>query len=216
MTNLNVMAGLGVMIAGAEVNPITPEKALVMSFDAAKNDLGGLILIHTWTFKNHDLIHTESLLNELKLNPEVLKLVAGALFYTGEKRFGKIYDLAIESTVFPKLGKLLNFAVEIGQSPQMDCYSRFGLKITDFKLEADRKFKTREGMIKSNPFFFCRALFGSNWRADVAACFLIKVDKNPTVIKKFLNCSYETSYRNYNSLVSVGWNENIQKSFDIN
>lgn len=213
MTDFKVMAELGILISGSTPQNVTPEKAIVLSFESVVNDLGGLMLIHTWIQKNHDLIHTEALVNELKNKPAVLKLVAGALFCTGEKRFNKIYSLAELATVIPQLGKTISFAVTIGQINPMLCYEKFGLIVSDFPLESDRKFRSREVMLNTNSFFFCRTLFGVNWRADVAACFFIDFDKNPTTIRNFLNCSYETSYRNYHDLISVGWNKNMKSLF---
>lgn len=215
MTDLKMMKSLGVLISGAEMTSDLPEIDLLGSFAAAQEDYRALVLIHTWVQRNHDLIHVEALLSRLKNTKASgpLKLLAGALKATGRKRFDRILDLAKASRSKPTLNKYLSFATEIGQCSTDPAYAEFGLTISCIDLAAERKFRPRKFMIAFNPFFFCRTLFGVNWRADVAACFLTDNAKNPTEVAKFIGCSYDAAYRNYHDLLSVGWDKDVRKSF---
>jgi len=215
MSDLNEMTNLGVLISAEETEIILPEKALLSSFQAAQEGYPALILIHTWVQMNVDLIHAEALISTLKKteSPGVMKLIAGSLDATGDTRFTKLFEMAKTSDEQPKLNKYISFAAEIGQCLPDASYSKFGLVVSKIDPAPSRKFRPRTVMIEKNPFFFCRKLFGVNWRADIAACFLLDRAKNPTEVSKFLGCSYDSAYRNYHDLLEIGWDKNARKYF---
>lgn len=216
MKSLKVMANLGVLISGAEEQVILPERALVESFLIAKEDYKALRLIHTWVQKYHDLIHVEALVSILKeyQGSGICRLMAGSLRATKEKRFDRIFKMAKKDGA-PNLAPVISFAAEIGQCKPDPNFAEFGLRVSDIELEADRKFRPKKYLLVSNVFFFCRTLFGVNWRADVAACFFLKRADSPTQVSKFLNCSYDAAHRNFNDLAAAGWNREAFDFFSI-
>jgi hypothetical protein len=199
---------------GGESDGVLPEKALIESFRIAKEDYKALRLVHTWIQINHDLIHVEALVSALKEThgSGTSRLVAASLKATGEKRFDRVFKMAMQDLI-PKLAQVVSFAAEIGQCKEDPTYSEFGLKVSEIDLEADKKFRSRDYLLELNSFFFCRTLFGVNWRADVAACFLLGKANSPTEVSKFLGCSYDAAYRNFHDLVAAGWNAETRKAF---
>lgn len=216
MSDLRVLASLGILISGGRQDALLPEEVLVSGFELAKDDYKALVLLHTWVQSNHDLIHIEALLSVLKRRElsGVSRLIAGSLLATGDKRFDRFFKFAKNDGI-PKLGKYISFAAEIGQSPADPSFLEFGLKVSRIELEHERKFRPRRSLLELNPFFFCRTFFGVNWRADIAACLLIANLKNPTEVSKFLGCSYDAAYRNYRDLSSVGWNKKTARAFAL-
>lgn len=206
--NFRVMANLGIAIAGRTLEPRPPEEVLIESFKLAAQDYKALTLLFTWIQHHHDLIHVEALASNLKSldGSGLSRLIAACLKATGDRRFEKIFKIA-ERDANPELNQILYFAVDLGQCNADPSFTAFGLKISEVKLQPERKFRPRDAMLEMNPFFFCRTLFGVNWRADIAACFLIGKATNPTEVSKFLGCSYDAAYRNYHDLLAAGWNK---------
>lgn len=218
MNDLSAMKSLGVLIAGVNDEPrFAPEEALVKSFESSLEDYKGLILAHTWVQTNYDLIHVEALTAALKRSSVkgIAKLLAGALLSTDQKKFASILKKAKSDRSKPNLGKYLSFSVKIGQSEKDPAYAKFGLELSKIDLEDKRKFRPRQYLLERNPFFKCRKIFGVNWRADVAACFLLNRAQNPTEISKFLGCSYDAAYRNYHELQEIGWGQDSLKAFSF-
>lgn len=214
--NFRVMASLGIAIAGGEIEPRLPEEVLIESFKLAMSDYKALTLLYTWVQRNHDLLHVEALISNLKSvdGSGISRLIAGCLKATGEKRFERIFKIADRDS-YPKLKEVLSFSIDLGQCKADSSFAAFGLKVSEIKLQPERKFHPRNALLELNPFFFCRTLFGVNWRADVAACFLLNKSKNPTEVSKFLRCSYDAAYRNYHDLLSVGWNKEFRSMFSL-
>jgi hypothetical protein len=212
MNKLSMLASLGVIISGGPEPVVLPETSLVAAFKASKDDYRTLVLVHTWVQKNHDLIHTEALQRSLKQEQQtgLIKLIAGALYATEQKRFSKILELAETEKTKPELNKYISMAAEIGQCKEDPSYAKFGLKVSEIDLAPERKFRTRESMLEQNAFFYCRVLFGVNWRADVAASFLLNKALNPTEVSQFLGCSYDAAYRNFHDLKAANWGQSVR------
>lgn len=194
----------------------TPEDALIGALPIIKSDRLTLALIYTWFRKNADWIHLESLLkkSEVLKDPVHLAFLAALLASSQNRNLvqsaGKIKFR--KDRLNQGVDKTLRLAAEIGQVEFDPVFLRFGLKISKLHEEPERKFIPREFILQSNPFLFCRSLFGTNWRADVAAMLMLRPDSNPTMITKTLGCSYETAHRNHRTLMTVGWprlNQNL-------
>ena len=214
--NFRIMASLGIAIAGGEIEPRLPEEVLIESFKLAASDYKALTLLYTWVQRTHDLLHVEALIANLKSvdGSGLSRLIAGCLKGTGEKRFERIFKIADHDS-YPELKDVISLSVDLGQCKADSSFAAFGLKVSEIKPQPERKFRPRNALLELNPFFFCRTLFGVNWRADIAACFLIGKAKKPIEVAKFLGCSYDAAYRNYHDLLSVGWSKEFQSMLSL-
>lgn len=206
------LRGIGIFFTAKptdfEKEIVSPEDAIMNSLPIVKTDLLTLELIYTWLRHNSELIHAESLLKKIafETNPTHLAFLAALLASTEDRRL-----LAVASKIKyskknanDEVDKTLRLSVKIGQVKPDPVFLKYGLEISTLQEEDEKKFIPKEYVIEDNPFLFCRSLFGTNWRADVAAILMVR-DLNPFEISNQFGCSYETAYRNYQSLKSVGW-----------
>jgi hypothetical protein len=193
---------------------ITPEVVLLSALPVLKSDLLTLELVYTWLKHHADLIHAESLQKQIasETDPLHLAVLAALLTTTEDRRL----VLVASKIRFSKKGlndrieKTLRLAAQFGQVEYDPIFLRFGLKISKLHLEDEKKIIPKKYFIQDNPFLFCRVLFGTNWRADVAAVLSIR-NLNPSEVSNLLGCSYETAHRNIQSLKAVGWPNIDQK-----
>lgn len=188
---------------------ITPEDVLLGSLSTLKTDKLTLSLVYTWIRRNPEWIHVESLLKKAEAEKDPVHLAfLSALLASSENR-NLVHSAS--KIRYPKkdlnvhVDKTLRLAAEFGQIEFDPIFSKHGLKISKLSEEDEKKFIPRKYVLQSNPFLFCRTLFGTNWRADVAALLMIKPDSTPTEIMRTLGCSYETAHRNHQSLVAAAW-----------
>jgi hypothetical protein len=190
-------------------NAITPEDVLIGSLPTLKTDKLTLSLVYTWIRRNPEWIHVESLLKKVEAEKDPVHLAfLSALLSSSENRSLVHAGSKIR---YPKknlnehVDKTLRLAAEFGQIEFDRVFSKHGIKISKLFEEDEKKFIPRKYVLQNNPFLFCRTLFGTNWRADVAAFLMIKPESTPTEIMRTLGCSYETAHRNHQSLVSAAW-----------
>jgi len=189
---------------------VTPEDAIIRALPVLKSDYLTLQLIYTWIQKHHSLLHAEALSKKIEKwtssNIE-LAFLNGLLYSSNDKRLISITkNHGSKKEDFSKfISKHLRLAAEIGQTSYDQNLAKFGIKMNRLEMEDEKKFIPQDTILKQNPFLYCRALFGSNWRADVAALIAIQPDVNPTKISSLLQCSYETAHRNYHALKLVSW-----------
>ena len=208
------LIGIGIFLVGKrpnfKKNPKLPEFALTESVELAKQDMLILHLIHTWIMKNHSLLQAEVLKKAIDVLPSNVEraIFAGLLSCTGEKRFLSVLKSVVpaDENSFLEIDKTMSLAARIGQAPYDLHMLRFGIKMTELSLEAEKKFFKRSEMIRMNPFIKSRILFGVNSRADVATLMRLGFE-TPYAIKAVLKNSYETAYRNFHSLKEAGWPE---------
>lgn len=188
---------------------VTPEDALIGSLSALKTDKLSLSLVYTWIRRNPEWIHVESLLRKAETEKDPVHLaILAALLASSENR--NLINAA-SKIKYPKknlnehLDKTLRLAAEFGQVEFDPVFSKYGLKISKLSEENEKKFIPRKYILQQNPFLFCRTLFGTNWRADVAAFLMLKPRATPTEIMRKLGCSYETAHRNHQSLITAAW-----------
>lgn len=211
---LSDLIGIGIAFSGKrrgfKKHIITPEESIINSIQLLKKDLLALHLLHTWILDNSELIHAEAMeLHLASVQDKVGQaLIAGLLYASGDKRLIKVANR------FPKvpkdahidIDKMHSFAARIGQEKFDESMMAFGLNITKLQREDVKKFVPIKYLRKLNPFIYCRLLFGTNWRADIAALMSLR-DVSPTEIANTLGCSYETAHRNHKSLKLAGWGE---------
>lgn len=188
-------------------HPITPEAVIVSAVNIAKSDRLILQLLHTWLIKHSDIIHVESLKHLMKdADPVARAMLASLLSYTGNRKF----ETALKRAKVPAnelnhgLHKMMDFAAKIGQVSYDKHFKKFGLSVSELTMESDKKMIPFEHVIELNPFIKCRYIFGTNWRADIAAVMTLN-DYTPTEVTKLLGCSYETAHRNMKDLKTAGW-----------
>ncbi len=185
-----------------------PEKTLISSLVTCNYDRKLLRLILTWFQEYSDLVHVERLLALMKtLSVIELAWLGGIASYQEES--GDIRWRAITR----EIKKLRNEAVHFPQSKFEKLqlkrigtdkhFKSFKLNIPTIKLDSKKKIKPRKYTIKNNIWLRMRALFGANWRADIAAALLLGKISNAYQAKKYFGCSYETAYRNLNYLMEA-------------
>jgi hypothetical protein len=198
---------------------VTPENAIISALALCKTDFLMLQLVYTWLKHHHAFIHAEAMIKKIASIEDSVELafLGGLLVATGDRRLLSV------ATRIPKshkidlneaISKSLRIAADIGQTSYQPNFLAYGLRISSFDLESDKKFIPWAEVLKRNPFLYCRALFGTNWRADVAALLSIR-PYNPYEISKILNCSYETAHRNHSALKEAGWPEAVNYRFRI-
>lgn len=187
---------------------VSPEVAIMTALPILKSDRLTLQLLYTWMKQHPDLIHAESLQKKIESESDSVHLafLAALLTKTEDRRLVSV-ALKIKyskNNLNDKVDKTLRLAAQFGQVEFDRVFLKYGLKISLLQEEEEKKFIPIEYAIKNNPFLFCRALFGTNWRADVAAVLSIRTC-NPTEVSNLLGCSYETAHRNCQSLLAAGW-----------
>lgn len=208
---LSDLIGIGIFMSGERTSfkdhPITPEAAIVNAVSIAKSDRLILQLLHTWLMNHSDIIHVEALKHLMKeAEPVDRAILASLLSHTGDRKF----EAALKRSKVPLnesnhgLHKMMDFAAKIGQVPYDKHFKKFGLSVAELAMESDKKMITFEHVIELNPFIKCRYVFGTNWRADIAAVMTLS-DYTPTEVTKLLGCSYETAHRNMKDLKTAGW-----------
>lgn len=208
---LSDLIGIGIFMSGERISfkdrPVTPEQVLVNSIPEAKNDRLLLQLIYTWLMDHSDIIHVESLKGLMKgMHPLDRAVLASLLSYTQDRKFEPVLKktkLAPDESNHG-LHKMMDFAAKIGQVPFDKHFKRFGLSVSQLARESDKKMIPFEHVIDINPFIKSRYVFGTNWRADIAAVMTLN-EYTPTEVTRILGCSYETAHRNMKDLRTVGW-----------
>lgn len=212
-TSTSDLIGIGIMLSGSassfQSRIITPEEVIWNSIPRAMRERRILHLLHTWIINHHQLIHADILRKLVATSDDRFSkaILGGLLSYTNDSRFEKIMNLA--DRVSPEdneanLSATHTIHASHGKASYDQYMQRFGVMMTELSKEDDKKFRPLEYMLEQNPFIACRMLFGSNWRADVAAVMAVK-SITPYEIAKTLKCSYETAHRNHSSLKSAGW-----------
>ena len=208
---LSDLIGIGIFMSGERTSfkdhPVTPEQAIINAVVIAKTDRLILQLLHTWLMNHSDIVHVEALKNLMKeIEPVDRAMLASLLSYTQDRKFESALK---KSKVQPDesnhgLHKMIDFAAKIGQVPYDRQFKKFGLSVSQLALESSKKMIPFEHVIELNPFIKSRYVFGTNWRADIAAIMTLN-EYTPTEVSKLLGCSYETAHRNMKDLKTAGW-----------
>jgi hypothetical protein len=182
------------------------ERTLIRTLPFLREDLKLLRLVTTWALIMGDLVHVERLKAlGSDLNPIDWAFLGGIASHV--QRVHKKWKLLVThaekktsaGTIFA-LHPKMNLAVDTGHVPADPEFSKFGLRLPTFSPEDQRKFIPRKYLVEDNLRLNVRALFGCNWRADIA--YLLSQDEtmNPYQLAKELRCSYETAHRIKNYL----------------
>lgn len=133
--------------------------------------------------------------------------MAGLLDYAQDSRFHKISSSVSPVSLSENKWRLpfsQTLHAENNQADYDPYMEKYGTKLTKLSTEDSKKFRQIEYMPEFNPFIACRMIFGTNWRADVAAVLAVR-ETSPYQIANILGCSCETAHRNHASLKAAGW-----------
>ena len=182
-------------------HPVDIEETLIESLPYIQSDLKLLFLLLSWLQEMGDLVHIEKLKVLAKeIPPEDLAFLGAIANYTQGKfrKWNLLVSFAqrkLSNDFSCHLHPKMTLAIDFGASQVEESFEKFGLKIPQVILEDSRKLIPRKYLIRDNSRFRFRALFGTNWRADIAYELSQSPGLNAFQIKKRLGCSYETVHR---------------------
>lgn len=202
--------GIAFALNQSEVKHADPERTLLRTVQEFKDHRKMLKLTLAWLKEFGELLHVE----RLKALSEELTLVElawlGGLsshrIADGDSRWKSLLHW-IESrignpkAVFPtsRLDELQT--QRMGEDPH---FKKFGLLIPRADAADSKKLRPFADAVSGNLWLRMRALFGTNWRADMATVLVLGLAQNPYRAECILGCAKETAYRNWKSLKDAG------------
>ena len=186
--------------------PADIEQTILDALPVLRQDLKLLNLVLTWAWEMGDLVHIERLKSLIKnTDPIDLAFLGGIAEYIQNqfKNWALISTHVrkrIPKNFVYRLPEKMTLAIDHGQAAPEPAFLKFGFTLPEIKLSNRKKLIPREYLVEDNLRLRFRALFGTNWRADIA--FLMSQEKqiNAFQISKTLRCSYETAHRIKKSL----------------
>jgi hypothetical protein len=196
--------GIAFAVNKSKTKNADPEKTLLASLNEFGEDRKLLKLVLAWLVEFGDLVHIERVKAlAANLSTKELAWLGGiAALQKGDRRWSTVVEF-----VRKKLGRY----PPIHQVSQLDLlqaersgadqtFLSFGLKIPIVEAADVKKVRVRADALEDNLWLRLRMLFGTNWRADVAAVMVLKTAETSYQAAKILHCSGEAAYRNWNSL----------------
>ena len=188
-----------------------PERTLLASLREFQDDRKLLKLVLAWLTSFGDLVHVE------RIKALAGDLSAGELAWLGGLAMHQVESSADRrwQTVVDFVKKRLGTPMPQFQTSKLDelqtqrvgvdeHFRCFGLMLPLLEVADMKKIRLRGDTLKGSMWFRMRALFGTNWRADVAVTMLLDSAKTSYQAGRVLGCSTETAYRNWNSLLEAG------------
>lgn len=199
---------LGVAFAGETKEAADPEGTLIETLSVLQEERKFLGLILAWIQEYGDFIHVERI-KALAKNLSSLELawLGGiALHVVGiDKRWNIIVQFAEDYKKKQrrrfKMSKLDELAAK--RKGYDRAFKKFGLTIQTVQMAKKTKLLKKSHTLKRHPWLKLRALFGANWRADIAWMMIKRPNQTPYQVAKYLGCNVETAYRNWSSLKDV-------------
>jgi|GEM_PF-1231857 len=210
------LASLGVAFINVSIKEIAdPERTILEAARDFKDDRKLLSLILGWLALYSDLIHVARLKSMLKnCSAEELAWLGGlaSAVSQSDRRWSLIESYARKrigrSSITIKTYDLdLLAAKRSGEDPH---FHKFGLTIPKASPALEKKFYSREHTIANHPWLRLRALFGANWRADIAWQMLCDKKQTPYRVARTVGCNIETAYRNWQSLLEADASSALQ------
>jgi hypothetical protein len=202
---LSRWAGLGIAFARRRKKDEDIEQTIIDTLPHLRDDLKLLQLLLTWLQQMGDLVHVErlkALAKTLDLT-DLAFLGAIAEFTKTEFRSWelisnysfKTLQSQYKSGFKPEVSEKVSLAVDYNRTEVDPAFSKFHLKVPMIELADTKKLIPRKYILEDHRWLGFRALFGSNWRADIAYLIVTKASANAHQIASRLGCSYETAYR---------------------
>lgn len=180
-----------------------PEKSILDSISHIHTvyDMKLLKLILGWLKHYGDLIHLERLKHLVLLSSDKTKSwVCGIAEYMSQedRRWNIIKKTTFLPVDWPK-NDFLDIQIErIGADVY---FKKYGVIIPCLDLTGvEKKILRREHTLRNHFWFRLRALFGSNWRADIVWQIYRDPEQTAYKIAKNIGCTTETAYRNLKTL----------------
>lgn len=194
-----------------------PEKMIIEVMKLFREDQKLFRILLSWLDRFGDLVHVERLahfMNDLSDEEKIfLGVTALKRVNAGDSRYKvlakriKRLKLKLET---PLSGQDEYLISKHGEDPE---FLTFGVRTAKIDAAENKKLLQRKWVIESNLWLRLRALFGSNFRADIAFVKLTKLAKNPYGTMKLIRCSKETTYRIWSSLDEANVEALLQASF---
>lgn len=183
-----------------------PERTLLASVTEFREHRKTLSLVLGWLGEWGDLVHVERLKSlSADLSAADAAWLGGLAAHQlahGDLRWKAVVDsverrMGLPMPRFPtsRLDELQ--AQRKGEDPH---FGRFGLRISIAAPADTKKLRPFSDVVRANLWLRMRALFGANWRADMATVLVLQLAENPYQAEQLLGCSRETAYRNWKSL----------------
>lgn len=191
----SLLKGIGCNMVEKAPKNLFPEECLLEITTLLLKDPKALKLCVGALIQHRNLIHPEMLSKLIDYKEADLNVLGALLTKLNDRRFTKII-IHCKKAQFKseKPSKILKLSAQIGQSILDPDFKMFGIEISKFDDIDLKKITSLDRLTKGNIYFKNRLLFGCNWRADIISCIQMGL-KNPSQIKRRLNCSYETAHR---------------------
>ncbi len=194
----SLLRGIGCNMIAKSPSKLFPEECLLKLSTQALLDVKTMTLV-VGALKSHsELFHPEFLLKKIKTTDNDTNVIGALLTKTNDRRFIKTIEHCRKlnyKSITP--AKTLRFSLKIGQTKADRDFASFGIQISELTAAEEKKISNINFLAKTNVFFRNRLIYGCNWRADIISAIECG-SKNPTEIKKRLDCSYETAHRIFN------------------
>ncbi len=178
-----------------------PEQSLIDSIGIMSRDHKTLKLVICWLQNYEDFIHLERLKALIKVAPTTTKAWLGGIAQSMYARRWASIIRELDGVVLKNTepNEFLELQVKrLGADPN---FKNFGIHIPLLDLTGiEKKLLTREHVLKRHFWLRLRALFGANWRADIAWQMHLDPNQTPYQVAKILGCNTETAYRNWKAL----------------
>lgn len=196
---------LGIAFA-TETNEIAdPEVTLIKTLSILQQERKFLGLILAWIEEYGDLIHIERIKALAKnLHPIEIAWLGGIALHA--TKFDRRWDVIVHFArknrqTYKRRFQTSELDMMAAERKGFDKkFKTFGLTIPIFEISKKSKILNRSHTLNKHTWLKLRALFGANWRADIAWMMLKNTSQTPYQIAKTLACNIETAYRNWYSL----------------
>ncbi len=199
-------ASLGIAFNSEGHLNYNPEKAIIDTVRSGEfprdKKMFGLMLL--WLQNYHNLVHVDRLKILLKeLDSFQMGLMGGLA--TKCLKMGDFRWRTIIREVEKKLKKsATNFHSDSDLFLELkgvdDDFALFGVRVIPVAADNQKKIMSREYILKHNTWLRSRLFLGVNLRADFFTIFSLGLAQNAYQAAKILNCSINTSYRNWSDL----------------
>ncbi len=201
---------LGIAFNARAVKNANPEETIIATIKSGEfpQDKKMFSLMLLWMNEYHDMIHVERLkVRTADLVPfelATLGAIAKKMVVGGDHRFKSIV-----STVEKKLGTKRpvfehgDDEVYLKIKGVDEDFMALGIHVAPLLPENSKKLMDRCHILKNNEWLKNRLLFGPNLRADFVTVYNLKLATNAYKAAKFLGCSMNAAYRNWNDLLEA-------------
>lgn len=208
------LSGLGIAYNCAEPNLLAdPELTLIESIETIRTDSKTLKLVLCWLQNYGDLLHLERLKTLIRKSSTTTKAWIGGIasFMSADKRWApiarEVEGVHIKTTGLSKFESLQMKRLGLDQN-----FKKYGISLPTVDIAGiEKKLLSRDHVLRHHFWLRLRALFGSNWRADIVWQIYLNPDQTPYQVAKTIGCNTETAYRNWKALEQANVRDFLRK-----